>query len=190
MNPNKIIIHHSATTDNRALKDFDAIKNSHLRLGYRNIGYHYVVESVDNEYKTIAGRAENETGAHTVGQNNNSIGICLVGNFTYNEPPQGQLKATANLIKDIYSRHGKLPIYGHKDFNATQCPGNKFNMDKLKQMVEVNELEEYTDINAIAWELGHRGIISDNDLWIGKANVDTDIYWLMRKMVHYVRQRD
>jgi|LSQX01.2.fsa_nt_gb hypothetical protein len=110
--------------------------------------------------------------------------------FIYNEPSQEQLKATANLIKDIYARRGKLPIYGHRDFNATACPGSKFDLDKLKKLIEVREVQEYTDINAIAWELGHRGIISNNDLWINKADKDADIYWLMRKTVHYIRGRD
>ncbi len=190
MKPNKIIIHHSATPDNAVLSDFNAIKQAHLRLGYRNIGYHYVVESVQHRYIVIAGRAENETGAHTIGQNNQAIGICLVGNFMDKEPPLEQLQATANLIRDIHKRHGKLPVYGHRDFNATACPGNKFNLDKLKKLIEVREVQEYTNINDIVWELSNRGIITDSGKWIAKANTDTDVYWLMRKAVHYMRNRD
>ena len=132
--PTKIIIHHSATKDGMTYKDFDSIKQGHLNLGYRDIGYHYVIESVNNEYKVIKGRAETDTGAHTISHNNSSIGICLVGNFTNESPSNGQINALVNLIKDIHSRRGKLPIYGHRDFNATACPGDKFPMDQVKKI--------------------------------------------------------
>ena len=135
--PNKIIIHHSATQDGLVLKDFDAIRNYHINNnGWRDIGYHYVIESINNEYKIITGRPEDTDGAHCPGQNTQSIGICLVGNFTNIEPPDAQLQTLVYLIKNIWNRYGKLPVYGHKDFHPTSCPGNKFPMLKLKSMLE------------------------------------------------------
>ncbi|WHH59183.1 peptidoglycan recognition family protein [Petroclostridium sp. X23] len=137
--PNKIIIHHSATQDGTVHKDFDAIRNYHINTnGWRDIGYHYVVESVANGYKIIPGRAENDDAAHCIGQNTQSIGICLVGNFLEQEPPEAQIQTLVYLIKDIYSRYGKLPIYGHKDFYATSCPG-KINLERVKKLVEQEE---------------------------------------------------
>ena len=134
-NPNKIIIHHSATKDGLTYKDFDSIKRGHLNLkDIEILAIHYVIESVNNEYKVIKGRAETDTGAHTISHNNSSIGICLVGNFTNESPSNGQINALVNLIKDIHSRRGKLPIYGHRDFNATACPGDKFPMEQLKKI--------------------------------------------------------
>ena len=153
--PDKIIIHHSATQDGLVYKDFDSIKQGHLRLGYRNIGYHYVIESVANQYKIIPGRAETDTGAHAIGQNNNSIGICLVGNFMEEEPPEAQIQTLIYLIKDIYNRYGKLPIYGHRDFNATSCPGDKFPMGKIKKLVE-GDVSMFKDNNEISdWAKKH-----------------------------------
>lgn len=154
-NPNKIIIHHSAGTDNKVLKDFDSIRNYHINEnGWRDIGYHYVVESVNNEYKVIQGRKETDTGAHTVGQNNNSIGICVIGNFMNESPSNGQIQALVNLIKDIHSRYGKLPIYGHRDFNSTSCPGDKFPLEQIKKLVEGDNM--FKDNNEISdWAKKH-----------------------------------
>lgn len=45
----------------------------------------------------------------------------------------------------------------------------------------------YTDIEEILWELGHRGIVTNVDLWREKMNSDSNIYWLCQKAVHYMR---
>lgn len=36
-------------------------------------------------------------------------------------------------------------------------------------------------INDIVWELHHRGIITDKELWIKKLTADKDVYWLAYK---------
>lgn len=49
--------------------------------------------------------------------------------------------------------------------------------------------EELTEANDIVWELKHRGIISDDKLWMSKS-CDINIYWLLRKSVHYIRIKE
>lgn len=51
-------------------------------------------------------------------------------------------------------------------------------------------IDEITKVNDIVWELMHRGIISDKDLWLKKFKDDTNAYWLARKMLHYIRSND
>lgn len=46
---------------------------------------------------------------------------------------------------------------------------------------------EIETINDIVWDLAHRGIITDEELWLGKLNIDTNAYWLARKCVNYIR---
>lgn len=46
---------------------------------------------------------------------------------------------------------------------------------------------EYEDIPTILWELTFRGIVTDEPLWLEKISADTNIYWLCRKAVHYMR---
>lgn len=50
-------------------------------------------------------------------------------------------------------------------------------------------IEEYTDINAIVWELWHKGILENSDLWVTNCTNDVNIYWLCRKLCHYVRTK-
>ncbi|MDK2801083.1 MAG: N-acetylmuramoyl-L-alanine amidase [Clostridiales bacterium] len=162
-NPKKIIIHHSATADGLMLKDFDSIRNYHINVNkWRDIGYHWVIESVNNQYKIIKGRDEKDNGAHCIGQNTQSIGICVVGNFNETEPLEAQLQVLVRLIKDIYSRYGELPVYRHKDFYNTSCPGDKFSIQKVKDMLK--EKSEH-------WAKKHldslvsKGIINSPELW-------------------------
>lgn len=63
---------------------------------------------------------------------------------------------------------------------------------KIIQYVRTKDYTEYadrpyTDIEEILWELGHRGIVTNVDLWREKMTTDSNIYWLCQKAVHYIR---
>ena len=63
---------------------------------------------------------------------------------------------------------------------------------KIIQYVRTKDYTEYadrpyTDIEEILWELGHRGIVTNVDLWREKMTSDSNIYWLCQKSVHYMR---
>lgn len=166
MKPNKIIVHHSATADGE-IKNFDGIRNHHIKTnGWADIGYHYVVENINGTYVTIKGRAENVAGVHCPTQNNQSLGICLVGDFRKGNPPQAQLEETVRLIKDIYSRYGELPLYGHSDFRPTECPS--FNVELIRNMLK-------EDAEKIDWreEQGAR----DLNKLVDKKVIDSPGYW-------------
>lgn len=49
--------------------------------------------------------------------------------------------------------------------------------------------EEYTSANDIIWELHHRGVITDKQLWLDYAATDTDVYWFLRKLCQYIRTK-
>ena len=75
-NIEKIIIHCSATPENREV-DTETIRGWHMNEnGWSDIGYHFVIE-LDGTIKE--GRPIDRQGAHTKGHNKNSIGICYVG---------------------------------------------------------------------------------------------------------------
>ena len=57
----------------------------------------------------------------------------------------------------------------------------------VKRYIEDNEL---TEVNDIVWELAHRGIVSDSDLWVEKLKEDVNAYWLARKTVQFLREHD
>ena len=63
---------------------------------------------------------------------------------------------------------------------------------KIIQYVRTKDYTEYadrpyTDIEEILWELGHRDIVTNADLWREKMTTDSNIYWLCQKAVHYIR---
>ena len=72
--PNKIIIHHSA----RREWSPEEINEYHKAKGWKGIGYNFYITKDGTIYSC---RPENAEGAHTIGENSSSIGICLEGNF-------------------------------------------------------------------------------------------------------------
>ena len=138
MYPNKIIIHHSLTKDSKTVS-WNAIRKYHKDLGWDDIGYHFGVELVGDNYEILLGRLMTEVGAHTKGQNKSSIGICLVGNFDDTSPPKQQwdlaAKLVASLCEILYIT--SRSVYGHRKFASYKsCPGRAFNIGKFKNEID------------------------------------------------------
>ena len=119
--PKYIIIHHGAGQLN-----FEQVNEYHKnKWGFRSslgyyIGYQYFISYSGRVYQ---GRADNEEGAHTIGYNKQSIGICLQGNMDIEEPTLAQLTALEKLVKEKKVRYNIKVINGHRDFSSTSCPG-------------------------------------------------------------------
>lgn len=61
--------------------------------------------------------------------------------------------------------------------------------DDVKSILKKNtEFEELTTVNDIVWELAHKGIITDKDLWLKKLYLDQNSYWLARKCINHIRR--
>jgi len=131
MKPTRIIIHHSLTRDS-ATVSWDAIRWYHTHtMGWNGIGYHAGVELVGGHYEILTGRMLDEVGAHTSGQNADSIGICIVGNFDRDLPPPAQLDLAARYTRSLCRVLG-IPVgrvYRHSDFAKKSCPGTRFPWD-------------------------------------------------------------
>jgi len=134
-----IVIHHSASADVSA----DVIRGWHLARGWSDIGYHFVVRkdgSIEN------GRAKNLIGAHTMGYNRTTIGICFTGNFDLDQPEPVQLISAAALIIKLNQEYRKkLIISRHCDLVATKCPGKNFDLAALLNLVSKMEAGTMTD---------------------------------------------
>ena len=141
MKPNKIIVHHSLTKDSETVS-WGAIRKYHKAQGWIDVGYHAGIELTRSGdglyYEAFIGRDWDIPGAHTVGQNSSSLGICFVGNWDTQEPPDEMLITGAKVIKmwcwlfDISMDE----IYGHRDFaDYKSCPGLSFDMNKLRYLV-------------------------------------------------------
>ena len=60
----------------------------------------------------------------------------------------------------------------------------------VKRFIPDDEIQELTEINDIIWEFAHRGIISNSKLWTEKSIKDNNVYWLLRKVIHYIRTKE
>ena len=140
--PKRIIVHHSLTTDSGSVS-WGAIRKYHTEtLGWTSIGYHAGVELVINAnnvyHETFLGRMWDKQGAHTKGQNRDSLGICFVGNFDDTLPSIQALRVGAKLIA-LWLKIYKIDIddiYPHSAFSEKSCPGERFDMELLKKYVQ------------------------------------------------------
>ena len=121
---NEIIVHCSATPEGRdvTVKDID---NWHRARKFRCIGYHYVIYR-DGSIHT--GRPLEEVGAHCVGHNKHSIGICYIGGMTADmkkdkdtRTPE-QKKALIALLKELKAKYPNATIHGHREYANKACP--------------------------------------------------------------------
>lgn len=106
--------------------------------GFSDISYNHVL--FPKSGRVYKGRGFEVVGAHNDGDNTAFLGIAVVGNFEKDSFPD---KAKESLVE--YIRHaedkGFLPehpiVLGHRDTDATACPGiNVYNfLDELRRMV-------------------------------------------------------
>jgi N-acetylmuramoyl-L-alanine amidase len=139
--PTWIVVHHSATTDGD-VKDWDAIRRYHKEVkGWADIGYHLGLENVAGRYEVFSGRKIGEIGAHALGFNAKSIGICVVGNYDKEPPKPDCIFLLASLIRQLQREFGipRDQVIGHVDTYRLQyqkplktCPGLMFPMENLR----------------------------------------------------------
>ena len=120
----KIIIHCSATPEGRAVT-VEEIDRWHKERGFDCIGYHYVIY-LDGSIHL--GRALEKPGAHCLGQNKNSIGICYIGGLERDcRTPKdtrtdAQKDALCVLLKKLKAQYPNATIHGHREFVTKACP--------------------------------------------------------------------
>lgn len=118
MTPNKIIIHCS---DSQNAKEYpiEQLDKDHKARGFKGVGYHIVIQP-DGE--AINTRPLNAVGAHCLGQNDQAIGICLIGSDKFT---QKQFDVLRYKLDSIYLTYGipKHKIYCHYQFDSAQKQG-------------------------------------------------------------------
>ena len=133
--PKYLIVHHTGGSDSNPLQDssnftFEQCNEQHRKsfnfissLGYY-ISYHYYISKDGVVHQ---GRADTDEGAHTIGQNTSSIGICLAGNFDATLPTEVQIQSLKNLLKQKVAQYNipKENIVPHRHFAVKTCYGNK-----------------------------------------------------------------
>lgn len=120
-----IILHHAAAEKCSA----DDIHRWHLDNGWAGIGYNFFVRKDGSVYR---GRGENAVGAHTVGYNSMSIGICFEGNYDQEKTvPETQIKAGQELVAYLRKKYPGAKVGTHQDYDSTACPGRYFPYERI-----------------------------------------------------------
>ena len=114
----KIIIHCSAT---KAGTDFNAawIRTEHLKRGFYDVGYHYVILLNGTIEK---GRNIESVGAHVKGFNEHSVGVCYIGGLNAEGEPEdtrttAQILSLRACVDMLLIRFGGVPVMGHRDLS-------------------------------------------------------------------------
>ena len=120
-----IVIHCSAVRPGQRSSAKD-INNWHHDRGFQNgIGYHYVVR---RDGTIELGRPLEMIGAHVVGHNRHSIGICYEGGLNSAGEPEDtrtpeQKVTLRKLLEELHRKFPKALIVGHRDLNpGKRCP--------------------------------------------------------------------
>ena len=123
----RIICHCTATPEGRhvTVKDVD---NWHRNERHwpNGIGYHWLIYLDGSIHQ---GRPESMIGAHCVGYNKRSIGVCYVGGTEkYNikkekdtRTPE-QKAAFVKILTELHQRYPKATLHGHCEFANKPCP--------------------------------------------------------------------
>lgn len=138
--PSKILVHHTAGTNSTDYSQAHAynlarsIQQGHFANGWIDSGQHftisrggYVLEGRHRSQEVLSGGTSHVRGAHCDGQNDVAVGIENEGTYSSVQPPQAlydQLVAMCSYICQQYGINSSQ-IYGHRDFNATDCPGDQ-----------------------------------------------------------------
>ncbi len=129
-----IVIHHSASPP--WTKAWE-IKRWHRQRGFNDIGYHLVIHDGG---EVVPGRHPELEGAHVLGHNEYTLGICIVGD---NSAPQGgqlnelgwrpkQIVAAQALLRALRALTPGLDVIAHYELADTICPGK----DAFERLME------------------------------------------------------
>lgn len=144
-------------------------------MGQREASAHYVLESGKVACLIAPGLrawhvARNDFQRVMVGIydiNSHSIGIECNPRMT-----AGDIETLCQLIADLWVDYGKVPVYGHKDFMATQCPGVYYDkLDYIRSRAEeiynaiLSGDDSGTDTNAGSDEEAEEMAIKDTPEW-------------------------
>jgi len=145
----KVFVHCSASRWGNSL----VIDEWHKARGFDKIGYHFVISNglYQGNQKTRfsfangsieAGRSVDSIGAHTVGFNQNSLGICLIGDKVFTKE---QIETLYNMIVALKNQLGTFTfsnVHGHYEAGllnpkfAVQKTCPNMPMDKFRLVLE------------------------------------------------------
>jgi len=176
MKPSYIVIHHTASNQNtttvKAVNAWHKVRGfPKSKRGYY-VGYHFLILADDY----VQTRDENEIGAHTYGWNDESLGVCLAGNFdvdqTLTEHQTKNLKELLILLMNTHKIDARRLVL-HRDLAQTACPGR--NIDKKFLLFLIDWREYYDKIRTWKSWLEERKVAKEQKSYFGRDLIDVEI---------------
>lgn len=167
--PTWVILHHSYSVDGQT-RNWDAIRRYHMSFRYQgeiitesqwaallaegktsglekpwsDIGYNLGIENVNGKLTVLPGRPIGAPGAHAVGFNTRSVGICLIGNYDLDPPSEDRLALLASLCRQLQLEFAipRDQVIGHREtypkLNPPEpvqktCPGSQFDLTAFRK---------------------------------------------------------
>jgi len=170
--PTHLIVHHSA--GNNQSNNFETVVefiwDLHVNTnGWDDIGYNWLVDPNGILYE---GRSDNAQGAHFSCINENTVGICVIGDYSLVQPSEASLTTLVSLLAceatdhtiDINAQSYHVTgdfildnLAGHRDSSgsdnacsSTVCPGDSFYplLDNIR--LQVSELPCYDIVSSLS----------------------------------------
>lgn len=126
----RVTVHHAggnafwATDASSTYRLLESIRQGHRRNGWADLGYHFIV---DRAGRVIEGRSLRFQGAHVSRQNENNVGVMVLGNFNDQSPSAAQLQGLNTTLNALCAAYA-VPVhrvYTHQEFSNTACPGRR-----------------------------------------------------------------
>ncbi len=135
----RLVVHHSATESGNAAC-FRVLHRGVNR--WNDIGYHFVIGNgtMSEDGAVERGRDVPFQGAHARGANEDSLGICLVGNFNSVKPSRAQMDSLGRLLRRLLKEYS-LPLSSvtlHRlvKGSSTECPGHFITLPGIREIIE------------------------------------------------------
>lgn len=123
MQVKRLIIHHSASPRETTVEQ---LREWHKARGFEDVGYHRVIDHLGTVHAT---RQLTMQGAHCLGCNGDSWGVCVTGDNTREDRRwnEAQIAALERLVDAAAELVPGLVVCGHRDAvggkTKTECPG-------------------------------------------------------------------
>jgi N-acetylmuramoyl-L-alanine amidase len=75
-------------------------------------------------------------GAHTLGHNEDSIGVCYVGGMGGDNRTDMQKETLHRVVQALIQLYGHMTVHGHDEFSDKSCP----NFDVKTEFEYINEV--------------------------------------------------
>lgn len=135
----RIVVHHSATESGSA----GLFRLLHRAVNeWNDVGYHYVIGngSFSGDGEVEKGRELPFRGAHAKGANEDSIGVCLVGNFNLAKPTAMQMRSLKKLLLKLMKEYNLgvdgITLHRLVKGSVTECPGAHLTLSDVVVLVE------------------------------------------------------